>query len=435
MTLFEMNNITIGYSAGEGALAAANTCSGISGAVPRLGYPGMCFQDAENGVRGQDGVSAFASGVSVGASWNIDLAFDRGLHIGAEFKRKGANIALGPVVGPIGRVAKGGRNWEGFAADPYLEGQLVIPTVRGMQKSVIACTKHFILFEQAGYMNLINQSALALSSNVDDKTMHELYLWPFDDAVYAGTGSIMCSYNRINGTYACENNAAQNDLLKGELNFPGFIVTDWGASYSGIPAAANGLDVVMPSSSSWSQGQLALAVQNGSLSRERLEDMATRTLTTWYLLNQDSSTPEPGAGLTSNLSRPHRFINARDPASAPNIFQQAQEGHVLVKNVNNALPLKKPDVLSIFGYDAIAPAVGGPDNVDGSLLRVPTFDLSLLNWASIGLSGLVGGILGLGVPNTVNGTLWTGGGSGANTPPYLSTVSTTYFCFESRPLT
>lgn len=112
MTLSEMNNVTLGFAVSAGTVATGSACSGISGGVPRLGYPGMCFNDAGNGVRSQDGVSAFSSGVSVGASWNAMLAYERGLYMGAEFQRKGINVALGPVVGPIGRVAEGGRNWE-----------------------------------------------------------------------------------------------------------------------------------------------------------------------------------------------------------------------------------------------------------------------------------------------------------------------------------
>lgn len=133
-------------------------------------------------------------------------------------------MALGPVVGPLGRVARGGRNWEGASNDPYLAGQLVYETVVGMQESVIACTKHFILNEQETARNpnsRNNPSILnvSLSSNIDDKTMHEVYLWPFQDAVRAGTGAVMCSYNRINDSYACANSKTLNGLLKTELGF------------------------------------------------------------------------------------------------------------------------------------------------------------------------------------------------------------------------
>jgi beta-glucosidase len=93
MTLLEMANITYGFS-------GAGPCSGVSGSIPRLGYPGMCFQDAGQGVRGQDGVNAYPAGLHVGASWNRELALERGQYLGAEFNRKGVSVALGPMVGP-----------------------------------------------------------------------------------------------------------------------------------------------------------------------------------------------------------------------------------------------------------------------------------------------------------------------------------------------
>jgi beta-glucosidase len=98
--------------------------------------------------------------------------------MGLEFRKKGVNIALGPVVGPIGRVARGGRNWEGFAADPYLAGVLGYETVQGVQaQGVITSTKHFIGNEQEAYRQPHGEDIAAVSSNIDDKTMHELYLW------------------------------------------------------------------------------------------------------------------------------------------------------------------------------------------------------------------------------------------------------------------
>ena len=104
MTPEEQNNITYGYSAGNG-------CSGISGPVSRLNYSGLCLQDSGNGVRGTDLVTGFASGVHAAASWNVDLAYERAVYMGAEFKRKGAHLVNGPVVGPMGRIALDGRAW------------------------------------------------------------------------------------------------------------------------------------------------------------------------------------------------------------------------------------------------------------------------------------------------------------------------------------
>lgn len=102
MTLEEMNNVTLGFVNGD------NGCVGKSGSVPRLDFPGLCLHDAGNGVRATDGVNAYASGISIGASWNASLAFQRARFMGREFRAKGVQVALGPVVGPIGRIATGG---------------------------------------------------------------------------------------------------------------------------------------------------------------------------------------------------------------------------------------------------------------------------------------------------------------------------------------
>ena len=172
MTLEEMNNLTIGFSTNQ------NGCVGLSGSATRIGFPGFCLQDAGNGVRGVDGVNGYASGIHMGATWNSELAYIRGQFMGAEFKAKGINVALGPVVGPLGRIAEGGRNWEGFAADPYLNGILGAETVQGLQQSVITSVKHYIANEQETNRNP-SSTQLATSANVDDQTLHEVYAWPF----------------------------------------------------------------------------------------------------------------------------------------------------------------------------------------------------------------------------------------------------------------
>jgi len=115
----------------------------------------------------------------------------------------------------------------------------------------------------------------SISSNLDDKTMHEYYLWPFQDAVKAGLGSVMCSYNRINGSHACQNSFTLNGLLKTELGFQGYVVSDWGGQHSGIASANAGLDLVMPSSDFWGNN-LTAAVVNGTMTQSRLDDMAIR---------------------------------------------------------------------------------------------------------------------------------------------------------------
>ena len=168
--------------------------------------------------------------------------------MGAEFRGKGSHVLLGPVIGALGRSPFAGRNWEGFSPDAYLSGELVGQNVIGIQAAgVQACTKHFILNEQEiqRHPTTVNGTRIeALSSNVDDKTMHETYLWPFYNAVHAGTASIMCSYNRINGSYGCQNSKTLNGLLKEELGFQGWVASDWRAAYAGVASINAGLDMV-----------------------------------------------------------------------------------------------------------------------------------------------------------------------------------------------
>lgn len=189
--------------------------------------------------------SVFPAELSVAASWDRALAHKRGLYMGTEFRLKGAHIGLAPVVGALGRSAYGGRNWEGFSPDAYLSGELVGESVKGIQDAGLqATTKHLIANEQETQRSstTVNGSTVeALSSNVDDKTLHETYLWPFANAVRAGSASIMCSYNRINGSYGCQNSKVLNGLLKGELGFQGYVMSDWGATHSGVAAIEAGL--------------------------------------------------------------------------------------------------------------------------------------------------------------------------------------------------
>ena len=135
MTLDERVSLTTGVS-------APNGCSGNIPAIERLNFTGLCLSDAGNGVRNTDFVSSWPSGIHVGASWNRDLAQQRAEGMGAEFKKKGVNVMLGPVVGPIGRTVRSGRYWEGVSVDPYLSGALVYETVVGAQQAgVITSTK------------------------------------------------------------------------------------------------------------------------------------------------------------------------------------------------------------------------------------------------------------------------------------------------------
>ncbi|KAF5004193.1 hypothetical protein FDECE_9331 [Fusarium decemcellulare] len=399
LTLEEKVNITRGFS-------TDNVCAGNTGTVPRLGWPGMCLHDAGNGVRATDLVNSYPSALHVGASWDKNLTYQRGLHMGKEFKAKGVNVLLGPNVGPLGRTPLGGRNWEGFSIDPYLTGQLSAESIIGHQDAgVIANVKHFIANEQETFRRPYF-GVEAASSNVDDKTLHEYYLWPFVDSVKAGVASVMCSYNRINNTYGCENSKLMNGILKSELEFDGFVLLDWNAQHN-LNSANAGLDMVMPSGGSWGQN-LTDAVENGTVSESRLTDMATRIIAAWYLTGQDADFPTPGIGM-KNLTLPHEQVDARIPESRPVLLEGAIAGHVLVKNEDNALPFRKnPNMISVFGYDATVPKTKNADKL---------FELGYTSSPEMGQA-----VLGKEEhfdQAAKGGTIVSGGRAAANSPPYI----------------
>lgn len=266
---------------------------------------------------------------------------------------------------------------------------------------VIACGKHYIGYEQetqrnpSTYPNGTTEQE-AVSSNIDDRTLHELYLWPFYEGVKAGMASIMCSYNRINETYACQNSKTLNGLLKEELGFQGYVVSDWGGTHSGLDSALSGLDMDMPGAIDWVDSatnsyfgnNLTTMINNGSLSESRLDDMVKRILTPYYFLNQDSEdyptidldTAQLSYGLfgndlpsfsysfnMGNLSDINRDVrgNHRDL-----IREIGGASAVLLKNTDNTLPLSKSiKRISVFGNDA-ADLSGGPydpSNTNGVL--------------------------------------------------------------------
>ena len=188
------------------------------------------------------------------------------------------------------------------------------------------------------------------------------------------------------------------------------------AQHTGIDSAAAGMDMVMPNYGYW-RGTLAQAVKNGSLPQSRLDDMATRIMAAWYKLKMDSPNyPATGIGMPQSMLTPHSQVEGRDPASKQVLFQSAVEGHVLVKNVNNALPLKAPKILSLFGFDAYAPLVNNPSSLSLSrwalgMSSVGASDVSLLALLAAGGTS----------PETASvGTLSFGGGSGASTGSYIS---------------
>lgn len=228
----------------------------------------------------------------------------------------------------------------------------------------------------------------------------------------------MCAYQRLNNSYSCHNSKSLNGLLKTELNFQGFVLSDWFGQHTGIASAMAGLDMAMPDKDLYWGANLTNAVHNGSVPVSQIDNMATRIMAAWYLSGQDNQNlPPVGIGITADYKKPHPVIDARDPNNDALLLEGAIQGHVLVKNVNNALPLSKPRILSIYGYDAkVANTNLAIAGVNGW-----TQGLQAQNYKSIVCGfGPTGGNCPPFAPIAPKGTLIGGGGSAAITPVYIS---------------
>ncbi|KAF2837832.1 glycoside hydrolase family 3 protein [Patellaria atrata CBS 101060] len=374
MTLAEKVNITAGTGIFMGR------CVGNTGSAPRVRFPQLCLQDGPLGIRNTDHNTAFPAGITVGATWDKDLMYARGAALGEEFRGKGVNIALLPSVGPLGRKPRGGRNWEGFGSDPVLQGIAAMLTIQGTQEQgVIATIKHLIGNEQEMY-RMYNPVQPAYSANIDDRTLHELYLWPFAEGVRAGVGSVMCAYNAVNGSASSQNSYLTNKILKDELGFQGFYMTDWLAQISGVAAALAGLDMSMPGDgsiplfgNSYWMYDLSRAVLNGSVPVSRLNDMVTRIVAAWYQMGQDQDYPEPNFSTNTQDREGPLYPGAViSPRGVVNEFVDVKGSHAevaraiardaitLLKNEDNVLPLSTNTSLRVYGSDAQA----NPDGIN-----------------------------------------------------------------------
>lgn len=370
MSIVEKVNLTTGTGWGLGP------CIGNTGAVPRLGIPSLCLQDGPMGVRFTDFVTHFPLGQAAGATFNKKLMYLRGKALGKEHRKKGVHIVLGPTIGPIGLKAQGGRNWEGFGADPYLQGVGGAATVEGIQEEgVVAVVRHFVgneqeVFRQVGEWSDSFAGGLraSVSANIGDRAMHEVYMWPFADAIRAGAGGVMCSYNQVNNTYACENSYLLNFLLKEELGFQGFVVSDWGAQHTGVYSSLAGLDMTMPGEmfGEWLSGKshwgplLTRAIYNHTIPQARLNDMAMRILAPFFAaksiqLPADDDVPNFSSWTSHTYGQKYPYQNfgaisrqnwhqdVRSSFSDEVAMKVAREAIVMLKNDDDHLPIAKND--------------------------------------------------------------------------------------------
>lgn len=303
--------------------------AGRTSGVERLGIPALYLADGPNGVgNGAKGVTAFPAAMSVASTWDIALLEQYGAALGREQAGKGHNVALTPTINLV-RVPHWGRTFESFSEDPWLTARLATAQVRGIQQQgVIATAKHFAANNQ-------ETARMSVDVQVPERVLREIYLPAFRATVQeAGAGSVMCAYNRLNGTYACEHPWLLTDVLRCDWGFPGFVMSDWFATHSTVDAARSGLDMEMPGGRG-PFGQehfgdaLKKAVEDGELPLTVLDEQVRRIL---VAMARVGLLDRPVAGSREAVvSTPEHQRLARDLAAA---------GTVLLKNAGRALPLE-----------------------------------------------------------------------------------------------
>ena len=316
--------------------------------IPRLGIPRIRMADGPQGVRNDTKSTMYPCGIAAAATWNRDLAYDYGKSLGTDARARGVHIMLGPGVN-IYRFPKCGRNFEYYGEDPYLTSETAVQYIRGMQSAgVMATIKHFCGNNQEYNRN-------NGSSDIDERTLNEIYLPAFRKAVQeAQTGAVMSGYNLVNSVHMTENKALIKDMLRDEWGFEGIFMSDWTATYSSILSANNGLDLEM----SWGQFMnprvLKTAIETGTVTEKTIDEKCRHILQTLIEFGfldreqKDSSLPEqnPDCDLTA--------------------LKVAREAIVLLENEDDILPFsRKVRKVAVLGPNSgNIPTGGGSGAVD-----------------------------------------------------------------------
>ncbi len=319
--------------------------------VPRLGIPNLWEADAGIGVASQGGpepraATALPSGLATAATWDLQTAYAGGAMIGAEARGFGFNVLLAGGVNLM-RDPRNGRNFEYGGEDPLLAGKMVGAQIKGVQSQrVVSTLKHFALNDQETNRNTLNVK-------IDDRTARMSDLLALQIAKEEGNpGSVMCSYNRVNGVYACESSYLLNEVLKKDWGFKGWVMSDWGATHSTVPAANAGLDQQSGfpfDHSDYFGAPLKEAVANGWVPQARLDDMVRRVL---HAMFEHGVVDHPVAAAPDKIDF---------KANAAVSLKDAQEAMVLLKNSAGILPLDKSvkRVAVIGGYADKGVLAGG----------------------------------------------------------------------------
>ena len=296
----------------------------------RLGIPPLNLQDGPAGVRNTvaSDTTAFPAPITLAATWDVALARQYGTFIGQECAGKGIGVLLGPMMN-MARAYQAGRNFEGSGEDPQLAAALASAEVQGLQsEGVIATAKHFVCNDQETDRTLV-------TSDVEERVRQEIYYPPFRASVRAGAGAFMASYNRVNGRYACEQEALRA-VAKKTWGFDGFIMSDWGAGLTTVAGALNGLDMEMYSGSQFTSASLNSVLQAGLVASSDVDEMAHRILATMFRCGLFDHTA--AGNLYSSVTNAAHNQLARDVAA---------QGMVLLRNSGNLLPLNPASVHSI----------------------------------------------------------------------------------------
>ncbi len=328
----------------------------------RLGIPALTMADGPAGVRvanpavnGQM-TTELPSPLALAATWDPTLAGQFGDLMGNEAFLTGHNVMLSPAL-DIARVAQGGRTFEGFGEDPLLSGRMGVAEIQGIQSHPVEATaKHYDVNNQ-------ETNRMTVTAQVDERTLQEIYNLPFASVVKDGNvAAAMCAYNQINGTYACENSHLLTGILKQQLGFPGWVMSDSTANHSTVASANAGLDQEQPTGTYWGK-KLQSAVQAGQVSKATLNDKVFRILQSMFAF-----------GLFDQPVQIGPLPVQQDGQTARQIADQAI---VLLKNASGMLPLSSSTLhsIAVIGPDADdASAQGG-----GSSTVKPTYTVSPLD--------------------------------------------------------
>jgi beta-glucosidase len=312
-------------------------------AIPRLGIPALRMSDGPLGVHDYGLTAAYPAGIALAASWDVDLAHRFGVAMGRDARARGVHFILAPGMN-IYRAPMNGRNFEYFGEDPYLAARIAVNEIEGMQQQgVIATAKHF-----AG--NNSEFARTTLSSDIDERTLREIYLPAFEASVKeAKVGAVMDAYNLVNGVYMTANGHLNDEILKKEWGFDGILMSDWGATHNGIAATNSGLDLEMPSPSFMNRDTLLPSLRDGRVSMATIDDKVRRILRKALEFGFfDRAQTEANIPLYSQEGRQVAL-------------EEARSGIVLLKNDGHLLPLDEAKVktIAVIGPNAYPAVISG----------------------------------------------------------------------------